>query len=358
VSVKLLLDYTNLRRKTLRYSISLTYNHDMKILLTGGAGYIGSHTAWEAIDSGIEVVIIDDLSTGVRENCPKNATFYEGDVGDAVLLDQIFYENTFDAVIHFAGSIVVSESVKDPLKYYDNNVSKSVVLIEACLRHDVRNFLFSSSAAVYGEPDSDTVYEDTPKQPINPYGWSKLMVEKILQDASVAHGLRFGALRYFNVAGADQKGRTGESPPDATHLVKIAAQHATGLRDQIYIFGDDYPTPDGTCIRDYIHVTDLARAHLSVLSAIEKRDENLILNCGIGDGFSVKEVLETVEKAAGKKLNIIPGPKRAGDPPRLVSNADRLREVTDWEPQYDDIEEMARTAIMWEEILAKRSRSS
>ena len=331
------------------------YNPRMRILLTGGAGYIGSQTAWEAIDSGVKVAIIDNLSTGVRENCPPDATFYEGDIGDAALLDRIFSENTFDAVLHFAGSIVVPESVEKPGEYYHNNVSNSITLINACIKHNVKRFIFSSSAAVYGIPSSDTVYEDTPTKPINPYGQSKLMVEDILHDVSAAHGLCFGALRYFNVAGADPKGRTGESPPDATHLVKIAAQHATGLRDQIYIFGDDYPTPDGTCVRDYIHVADLARAHLSVLDAIEQRNENLVLNCGIGRGFSVKEVLETVEKAANKKLNIIPAPKRAGDPPRLVSNADRLREVTDWFPKYDDLEEMARTAIMWENLLKERS---
>jgi len=327
----------------------------MKILLTGGAGYIGSHTAWEAIDSGIEVVILDNLSTGICENCPPKAKFYEGSVGDAALLDQIFSKEDFDAIIHFAGSIVVPESVENPVLYYQNNVSNSIVLIDTCVRHNVKDFIFSSTAAVYGAPESDTVYEDTPTSPINPYGWSKLMIEQVLRDVSAAHDLNVGILRYFNVAGGDPKGRTGQSTPDATHLIKVAAQHAVGLCDQIYIFGEDYPTPDGTCIRDYIHVTDLARAHLSVLSAIEKRGESLTLNCGIGDGFSVKEVLETVEKAAGKKLNIISAPKRAGDPPCLVSNAERLREVTDWEPQYADLEEMARTAIMWEEILAKKN---
>ena len=328
----------------------------MKLLLTGGAGYIGSHTAWEAVDSGVEVVILDNLSTGVRENCPPQAEFIDGDVGDANILERIFSKGEIDAVIHFAGSIIVSESVENPLNYYQNNVSNSIVLIEACIRHNIKKFIFSSSAAVYGIPNSDIVYEDTPTSPINPYGWSKLMVEQILKDVSSAHGLCYGALRYFNVAGADPKGRTGESPLDATHIMKIAAQHAVGLRDEIYIFGEDYLTPDGTCIRDYIHVTDLARAHLSVLEAIEERNENFVLNCGIGKGFSVREVIETAEIAAGHKLNIISGPRRAGDPPRLISNADLLREVTNWKPSYADLEEMARSAIKWELILMQRGQ--
>lgn len=328
----------------------------MKILLTGGAGYIGSHTAWEAIDAGIEVVILDNLSTGVQRNCPSDAKFYEGDVGDASLLDRIFSKEHFDAIIHFAGSIVVPESVEKPIDYYQNNVSNSLVLIDACVRYNVKNFIFSSTAAVYGAPETDTVYEDTPTNPINPYGWSKLMVENILRDVSAAHGLCIGVLRYFNVAGGDPKGRTGQSTPDATHLIKVAAEHAIGSRDKIYIFGEDYPTSDGTCIRDYIHVTDLARAHLSVLSTIKANSENLILNCGIGRGFSVKEVLETIERVADKKLNIIPAPRRAGDPPCLISNTERLRKMTNWKPQYDNLEEIARTAIIWEEILAKKNK--
>ena len=326
----------------------------MKILLTGGAGYIGSHTAWEAIDHEHEVVIIDDLSTGVRENCPPQAAFYEGDVGDANLLDRIFSENKIDAVIHFAGSIVVSESVEKPAEYYHNNVSNSITLIEACQRHNVNNFVFSSSAAVYGMPDSETINEDTPTSPINPYGWTKLMVENILRDVSASSDLRFGALRYFNVAGADPLGRTGESPPHATHLIKIAAQHASGKREQVYIFGKDYPTPDGTCIRDYVHVTDLALAHLAVLEKLEESGENLTLNCGIGKGFSVREVLTKAEEVAGKPLNIIPADNRPGDPPSLVANADRIRKVTDWNPQHTNLAEIIASAVKWEEIMVER----
>ena len=326
----------------------------MKILLTGGAGYIGSHTAWEAIDHGIDVVIIDNLSTGVRGNCPPQAAFYEGDVGDANLLDRIFSENKIDAVIHFAGSIVVPESVEKPAEYYHNNVSNSITLIEACQRHNVNNFVFSSSAAVYGMPDSGTINEDTPTSPINPYGWTKLMVEYILRDVSASSDLRYSALRYFNVAGADPKGRTGESPPHATHLIKIAAQHASGKREQVYIFGEDYPTPDGTCIRDYVHVTDLALAHLAVLKKLEESGENLILNCGISKGFSVREVLTKAEEVAGRPLNIIPAERRAGDPPSLVANADRIRKVTDWNPQHTNLAEIIASAVKWEEIMVER----
>ncbi|MFP4385775.1 MAG: UDP-glucose 4-epimerase GalE, partial [Alphaproteobacteria bacterium] len=254
----------------------------------------------------------------------------------------------------FAGSIIVSESVEQPLAYYQNNVAKSVTLIDACLRHNVNDFIFSSSAAVYGIPEGDAVYEDTPTNPINPYGQTKLMVEAILHDASKAHGLRFGALRYFNVAGADPKGRTGESPPHATHLIKIAAQHTAGKRDKMYIFGEDYPTPDGTCIRDYVHVTDLALAHLAVLDTLGSQEENLVLNCGTGHGFSVKEVLDVVKTVADRPLNIISAARREGDPPILVANADRLHALTGWDFQYDDLQEIIRSAIKWEETLTKR----
>jgi len=287
----------------------------MKILLTGGAGYIGSHTAWAAVDSGINVVILDNLSTGILENCPPQAAFYEGDVGNAALLDRLMSENKFDAVLHFAGSIVVPESVADPLTYYRNNVTNSLTLIDACVRHDIPKFIFSSTAAVYGIPEQGTVYEDTVTCPINPYGNSKLMVENILRDVSASCGLQTGTLRYFNVAGADPQGRTGQSSPKATHLIKVAVQYLLGKQDHISLFGEDYPTPDGTCIRDYIHVSDLATAHLAVLEALRKNPENLTLNCGIGRAFSVREVLETVAKVANRPLSIVSAPARPGDHP-------------------------------------------
>lgn len=320
----------------------------MSMLVTGGAGYIGSHVAWALIDAGHRVVILDNLSTGVRENIPPAAELIEGDVGDAALLRQIFSEHAIEAILHFAGSIVVPESVENPLKYYDNNTARTRTLIEEAVRAEVPRFIFSSTAAVYGSPDELPVTEDTPAQPINPYGRSKLMTEWMLKDVSQAHPLNFVALRYFNVAGADPAGRTGQSTPQATHLIKVTCQLATGQRESMAIFGTDYPTADGTCIRDYIHVSDLADAHLRALDYLAEGNPSAIFNCGYGHGYSVREVIEAVEKVAGTSLNVREEGRRAGDPAELISDPARLREATGWTPRHDDLEGIVRSALAWE----------
>ena len=320
----------------------------MSMLVTGGAGYIGSHVAWALIDAGHRVVILDNLSTGVRENIPPAAELIEGDVGDAALLRKIFAEHSIEAILHFAGSIVVPESVENPLKYYDNNTARTRTLIEEAVRAGVPRFIFSSTAAVYGSPDELPVTEDTPAQPINPYGRSKLMTEWMLKDVSQAHPLNFVALRYFNVAGADPAGRTGQSTPQATHLIKVTCQLATGQRESMAIFGTDYPTADGTCIRDYIHVSDLADAHLRALDYLAEGNSSAIFNCGYGHGYSVREVIEAVEKVAGTSLNVREEGRRAGDPAELISDPARLREATGWTPRHDDLEGIVKSALAWE----------
>ncbi|TXD36312.1 UDP-glucose 4-epimerase GalE [Lujinxingia vulgaris] len=320
----------------------------MTMLVTGGAGYIGSHVAWALIDAGHQVVILDNLSTGVRENIPPAAELMEGDVGDAALLRKIFSEHSIEAILHFAGSIVVPESVENPLKYYDNNTARTRTLIEEAVRAEVPRFIFSSTAAVYGSPDELPVTEDTPAQPINPYGRSKLMTEWMLKDVSQAHPLNFVALRYFNVAGADPAGRTGQSTPQATHLIKVTCQLATRQRESMAIFGTDYPTADGTCIRDYIHVSDLADAHLRALDYLAEGNSSAIFNCGYGHGYSVREVIEAVEKVAGTSLNVREEGRRAGDPAELISDPARLREATGWMPRHDDLEGIVKSALAWE----------
>ena len=282
--------------------------------------------------------------------------FNEGDVGDGELVGRVIREHGVGAVAHFAGSIVIPESVADPLKYYRNNTAASRNLIEACITNHVKYFIFSSTAAVYGHPETVPVSEDAPTTPINPYGTSKLMTEWILRDTAQAHDFRYVALRYFNVAGADPAGRTGQSTPDATHLIKIASQAALGLRQGIEVFGEDYDTPDGTCIRDYIHVSDLAAAHVDALGHLTAANENLVLNCGYGHGCSVREVLAAVEKEAGIHLNIRGAPRRPGDPATLVADASRLRNHFAWQPRYDDLGVIVGTAIDWERKLAGEAR--
>jgi len=323
----------------------------MAVLVTGGAGYIGSHMTYALTDRGEEAVVLDNLSTGVRRLVSGRAQFVEGDVGDAALLDRIIAEHGIDSVIHFAGSVVVPESVENPLKYYANNSCASRALIEACVKGGVQNFLFSSTAAVYGIPDTALVNEDAPTQPINPYGRSKLVTEWTLADASAASDLRHVALRYFNVAGADPKGRTGQSTPNATHLIKRAAQAALGRVPHLDIFGTDYPTPDGTGVRDYIHVSDLVAAHLLALDAMRAGLKAATFNCGYGRGLSVREIIDTMERVSGRTLPVREAPRRAGDPPALVADSARLKKALDWQPRYDDAETIVRSALEWERRL-------
>jgi UDP-glucose 4-epimerase len=320
------------------------------ILVTGAAGFIGSHAILALIEAGHGVVALDDLSTGRRWAVPPDIPFVQGDAGDAALLRRVFAEHRIDAVMHFAGSIEVGESVSHPLDYYRNNTAGSLVLIEEAIAAGIRRMVFSSSAAVYGEPERQPISEDAPTRPINPYGWTKLMTEQMLADASKAHGLTYAALRYFNVSGADPRGRAGESLKKPSHLIKRAVQVAVGILPELGIFGEDYPTPDGTCIRDYIHVTDLVDAHVLALGHLKPGGENLILNCGHGVGISIREVVRAVEKATGAPLKTRSAPRRPGDPPALIAAADKIRETLGWRPRYD-LDAMVVSALNWERLL-------
>ena len=324
-----------------------------KILVTGGAGYIGSHVVRQLGVTGEDVITLDNLCTGFREAVTAGELIV-GETGDAALLDRIFSEHDIDTIMHFAAHTIVPESVADPLKYYRNNTCSSRTLLDAAQRHGVRHFVFSSTAAVYGIPPGGRAAEDSPNVPINPYGTSKLMTEWMLRDLAAAGGPSYVALRYFNVAGCDPTGTIGQSTPKATLLVKVACEAATGRRPQVSIFGTDYPTPDGTGLRDYIHVEDLASAHLDALTYLRNGGESTTLNCGYGHGYSVREVLETVEKVNGAPLTIAEEPRRAGDPPELVAVADRVRSVLGWTPQYDDLETIVRTSLEWERKIAAR----
>lgn len=321
------------------------------VLITGGAGYIGSHAVLAFGEAGYPVVVLDDLSTGVRANLPATVPFRRGDVADMAPVKDLIREHGVRHIIHFAGSIVVPESVANPLAYYHNNTAVSRSLLQVAVDTGVRNFVFSSTAAVYGEPDVVPIREDAPTVPANPYGRSKLMTEWMLRDAAAAHGLRYVALRYFNVAGADARGRTGQSTPRATHLIKVACQAAVGARPFIEVFGDDYPTADGTCVRDYIHVSDLADAHVCALRHLDNGGDNLVLNCGYGHGFSVSAVLDCVQRVAGRPLDIRKAPRRPGDPACLVSDPSRIRSLFLWQPQFDDLEIIVGTALAWEKKL-------
>lgn len=327
----------------------------MKILVTGGAGYIGSHVVRQLGEAGHEVVVYDNLSTGHRW-AVLYGELIEADMEDAEALERTL-QRGFDAVMHFAAHIVVPESVSDPLKYYSNNTRNALDLIAACARHGVRRFVFSSTAAVYGMAETIPVPETAPLAPINPYGASKMMSERILRDTAAATGMRYASLRYFNVAGADPKGRIGQATPDATHLIKIACEAAVGKRDRVTIFGTDYNTPDGTCIRDYIHVDDLAQAHLDALDYLDRGGKSTILNCGYGYGYSVREVLSAVEAVSGQSLTIVEGNRRAGDPPELVAGAVRIREVLGWQPQHNDLSHIVNTALAWERQLFDKPQS-
>jgi UDP-glucose 4-epimerase len=320
----------------------------MTVLVTGGAGYIGSHATFALLEAGFDVAVIDNLTTGVREAVPANVPLIVGDVGDGALTAKIIREHRIDAIMHFAGSIVVPESVADPLKYYLNNTANSRTLIQSAVEGGVRHFIFSSTAAVYGMPETIPVTEDAPTVPINPYGTSKLMTEWMLRDTTAAHDLVAGVLRYFNVAGADPEGRVGQSTPAATHLIKVACQTAIGARDKIQIFGTDYPTPDGTGIRDYIHVCDLVSAHVAALKHLMTTGQSVTMNCGYGQGYSVRQVLDTVERVSGTKLNVEFAPRRAGDPPIIVADNRRITELLNWQPKYADLDFIVRTALDWE----------
>ena len=323
----------------------------MSVLITGGAGYIGSHVTYGLLDRGEDVVVLDNLSTGSRRLIGADARFVEGDAGDQNLVRALLREHRIEAVIHFAGSIVVPESVADPLRYYANNTVASRALIEACVAEGVGNFIFSSTATVYAEDAPQPLAEDSPKWPISPYARSKLMTEWMLEDASRAHDFRHHVLRYFNVAGADPKGRTGQSTPRATHLIKRACQVALGRVAQIDIFGTDYPTPDGTGVRDYIHVTDLADAHLLALDALRGGAASATYNVGYGRGFSVRDVIATVEREIGRPLPARETARRPGDPPTLVANSSLLRSTLGWVPAHDDLGEIVRSAYDWERQL-------
>jgi UDP-glucose 4-epimerase len=325
------------------------------VLVTGGAGYIGSHMALALLDAGRQVVVLDDLSTGFREAVPDGATFIEGDIGDAALLARVLAEHDIEAVIHLAGFISVEESTRDPLRYYDNNTGRTRTLLSACLAAGVKRFILSSTAAVYGAPRRLPVTEACPLAPISPYGASKAMCERILADVAAAHPpLSYAILRYFNVAGADPAGRAGQRSCNATHLIKVALEAAQGRRPSVTVFGGDYATRDGTCIRDYVHVTDLVGAHLRSLEHLEDGGENLVLNVGYGRGYTVREVLRAVETAVGAPLNIVAGPPRAGDPAELVADDRLIRERLGWQPVHTDLTQIVRTALDFQASLAQR----
>jgi UDP-glucose 4-epimerase len=325
----------------------------LPVLVTGGAGYIGSHAVLALKDAGWPVAVIDDLSNGTREAVPDDVPFFHGSIAERVLVDSIIDGQKIGAIMHFAGSIVVPESVEKPLEYYANNTLASHELISAAVDGDVKHILFSSTAAVYGAAERVPIVEGDPKLPINPYGASKLMTERMLEDASAAHPFNFGALRYFNVAGADPQGRAGQIGRGSTHLIKVAVEAAVGKRDHIAVYGSDYPTPDGTCIRDYIHVSDLAAAHVAALEwLVQHPGENLIANCGYGKGLSVMEVLDAVDRANGTPVRRVIEPRRAGDPPALVAGNKRLLETLDWHPAYADIDRIVGDALAWERKLA------
>ena len=324
------------------------------VLVTGGAGYIGSHAVLALRDAGWPVAVIDNLTTGFRFAVPERVPLYEGDIEDAGLLEQIFSEQGTRAIMHFAGSIVVPESVENPLKYYHNNAVKSRALIEAAVKAGVPHFIFSSTAATYGIPKVAAVTEDTPTVPINPYGWSKLMTERMLADTSFAHSLNYCVLRYFNVAGADPQARTGQSTAGATHLIKVALEAALGKRDSVSVFGTDYETPDGTGVRDYIHVSDLAAAHVLALEAlIDQPQRSLTMNCGYGRGFSVLEVLDAVDRVTNRTIERRMEPRRPGDPASLISDPSRIRATVPWRPQHDDLDTIIAHALAWERKLSE-----
>jgi UDP-glucose 4-epimerase len=330
----------------------------MTVLVTGGAGYIGSHMVHELVDSGEPVAVLDNLSTGFRFLIPTSVPFIAGSSGDRALVSQAIAHHRVTAIIHFAASIVVPESISDPLGYYSNNTMNTCALLDTAIKSGVREFIFSSTAAVYGNASNKPVREDAPTVPISPYGTSKLMSEIMLHDAGKAHGLRFVALRYFNVAGADPKLRTGQATPGATHLIKVACETAIGRRPKMSVFGTDYPTPDGTCIRDYIHVTDLVKAHSAALAYLRSGGASATFNCGYGHGSSVLEVIAAARRASGRDFPVEISERRPGDPSSLVANVDRIRAALSWRPQFQNLDTIVAHALAWEKQLAARRKNS
>jgi UDP-glucose 4-epimerase len=323
----------------------------MTVLVTGGAGYIGSHIVHELVDRGETVVVLDNLATGFRDAVPAAATLAVGDIGDGALVTKLLSEHQVQAIVHLAASSVVPDSVTNPLGYYSNNTAGSLALLKAAIGTGVRYFVFSSTAAVYGNPQTPLVGEDSIPRPMSPYGASKLMTEMMLRDAASASDLKYVVLRYFNVAGADPKLRTGQSTRAATHLIKAAVQAALGARERLDIFGSDYPTPDGTCVRDYIHVSDLVAAHIGALGYLRASGASMLMNCGYGHGYSVREVVDAVKRVSGVDFEVKMQPRRAGDPAAIVADVQAIRRVLSWTPAYDDLETIVRHALAWEQKL-------
>jgi UDP-glucose 4-epimerase len=331
----------------------------MSVLVTGGAGYIGSHMVWELLDHGEDVVVLDNLTTGFDWAVPERAKLVVGDVGDSALVSDLVRDEKVESVIHFAGSVVVPESLQEPLKYYENNTSKSRTLIEALVRTGVDKIIFSSTAAVYGAPTTTgPIREDAILNPMSPYGSSKLMTEIMIRDASNAHDLRYVMLRYFNVAGSDPKKRTGQSSVAATHLIKAACETALGKRSHMNIFGTDYDTPDGTCVRDFIHVSDLVNAHYSALHFLRQGGLKFTANCGYSRGYSVREVLEAVQRISGNPFRIVEDKRRPGDIPSLVANSHRLESRLGWTPRHDNLDAIIESALAWERELDQRQKTA
>lgn len=326
----------------------------MTVLVTGGAGYIGSHMVHALADAGEPVVVLDNLSTGFRFALPSSVPLFVGDVGDQDMVASIIGEHRVDAIIHFAGSIVVPDSLRDPLGYYRNNTVNTRALIESAVKGGVKHFIFSSTAAVYGNPAVLPVREDAPTRPMSPYGTSKLMSEIMLHDVAAAHDLHYVILRYFNVAGADPAQRTGQSTPAATHLIKVGVETALGMRPKLDVYGTDYPTPDGTCIRDYIHVSDLARAHSAALAHLCRGGSRMTFNCGYGHGYSVLEVIGAIERVTGRKLPVEMVGRRPGDPASLVADVSRIRSTLDWSPQFENLDTIVSHALAWEQQLLEK----
>lgn len=326
----------------------------MTVLVTGGAGYIGSHMVLALLDAGEKVVVLDNLSTGFWWALPQEVELVTGDMGDAQAVEAVLRQHDIEAIVHFAAKIVVPDSVADPLGYYLANTVKSRALIEAAVKHGVRRFIFSSTAAVYGDVGAEPVAEDLPLDPVSPYGRSKLMTEWMLQDTARAHDFRYVALRYFNVAGADPRGRTGQSTPNATHLIKVACQAALGDRPGLDVYGTDYDTPDGSALRDYIQVSDLAQAHMTALAHLRQGGESGAFNCGYGKGYSVLDVAETVKRVSGVDFPVRLMPRRAGDPPAIIARADRIRALG-WRPRHDNLDEIVTQALAWEKALKSKN---